>query len=453
MAEEASSSPSRGLLRETVRVAWPAVLESFFVSLANMIDTLMVSSLGSSCVAAVGLTAQPKFLSLSVFMSVNVAVSALVARRRGEQDPKSAGHILATGIALVTLACTLISTICVVFAGPIIHLCGSQPDTHEDATLYFTIIMSGMIFTALQLVINAAQRGSGNTRIAMTTNVTSSIVNMCGNYLLIGGHFGFPALGIRGAALATVFGSAVACCMSIRSLWPADCFVNIRRIWREKLWPDLTSLKSIFGLSGSLLCENLLMRVGFISTAVMAAGLGTAAFAAHQVGMNVMNLAFSLGDGMQAAAVALIGRSLGERKPDQAKKFGAFCQRIGLSISLVLSALLILFGRFYYGLFFREPEIIELGLIILRYLCLVVLFQISQVIFSGALRGAGDVRYTMKASLFSVAIIRTAMTALLVQVMGLGLVGIWLGILSDQATRCIFMAVRFYRGKWIHLKI
>lgn len=453
MPEENSSSPSRSLMRETLRVAWPAVLESFFVAMANMIDTMMVSTMGSEAVAAVGLTNQPKYLGFSIFMAVNVAVSALVARRRGENNRASAGHIFATGLLFSIIACFIVSTVCVVFAGPIMRLCGSQPDTHEAAVTYFTIIMGGMIFMALQLVINAAQRGAGNTRIAMTTNVTSSIVNVCGNYLLIGGHFGFPALGIRGAALATVLGSVVACCMSIRSIWPRSCFVNIRLLLEEKLWPDMQSLRSIYDLSGSLLCENLFMRVGFVATAVMAAGLGTAAFAAHQVGMNVLNLAFSFGDGMQAAAVALIGRSLGERKPAQAKRQGLFCQLMGLCISCVLCSFLVFFGRWFYGLFFRESEIIEMGIIILRYLALIVLFQISQIIFSGCLRGAGDVRYTMKVSLFCVTIVRTLVTVVTVKLLGLGLVGIWLGVLSDQSMRFAFVSVRFLQGKWTKLKI
>lgn len=451
MQSNAAHPPS--LMRETLRMAWPAVLESFFVALASMIDTLMVSSLGSTAVAAVGLTVQPKFLGFALFMATNVAVSALVARRRGQRDRDSAGHILATALTFSLAACAVITAICVTLAGPIVNLCGSQPDTHADAVAYFQIIMGGMVFNVVSLCVNAAQRGSGNTRIAMTTNVTSSIVNMCGNYLLIGGHLGFPALGIRGAALATVLGTVVACCMSLRSLLPVDCFVSIHYIISHKLVPELESLKSLFGLSGSILAENLFMRVGFMFTALMAASLGTDPFAAHQVGMNVLNLTFAFGDGMQVAAVALIGRSLGEKNPEQAKRYGAFCQKLGLGISCVLALLLMVLGKWYYSLFFKEREIIVMGEDILRILAVVMLFQISQVIFTGCLRGAGDVRYTMLVSLISVSIVRTAVTWLLVSVLGLGLTGIWLGILGDQAMRFVFMGIRFYRGKWVELKI
>lgn len=204
------SKNTKQLLKTTLGMAWPAVLESFFVALAALIDIQMVSNLGSYAVAAVGLTTQPKFLGLSLFIATNMAVSALVARRRGEERREDANQVLITALTLTVAACVVISLLCVLLANPIIRLCGSAPDTHAAAVTYFRIIMGGLMFSVVSLVINAALRGSGNTRIAMTTNVTSSVLNICGNYLLIEGHFGFPALGIAGAAIATVFGTVVA---------------------------------------------------------------------------------------------------------------------------------------------------------------------------------------------------------------------------------------------------
>ena len=173
---------TKQLLKTTLAMAWPAVLESFFVALAAMIDIQMVSNLGSYAVAAVGLTTQPKFLGLSLFIATNVAVSALVARRRGENRREDANQVLVTALTLTVAACVVISLLCVLLANPIIDLCGSAPDTHAAAVTYFRIIMGGLLFSVVSLVINAALRGSGNTRIAMTTNVTSSVLNICGYY-------------------------------------------------------------------------------------------------------------------------------------------------------------------------------------------------------------------------------------------------------------------------------
>ena len=446
-------SEKQSLVKEALRIAWPAVLESFFVSLASMIDTYMVSGLGTYAVAAVGLTTQPKFLALALFFSTNIAVSALVARRRGQNNKRNANEILLTALLFTIISCAIISFVTVVGGDLIIDWCGSNKDTHVPAVEYFHIIQGGMIFSVLSLVINAAQRGSGNTKIAMTTNVVSSIVNITFNYLLITGNCGFPRLELRGAALATVLGTVVACLMSFRSLFKKNSFVSLPYIFKEKIRPAFSALKSILSLSINFLLENLAMRVGFIYTALIAARLGTEAFAAHNVGMNFLSLGFSFGDGMQVAAVALIGRSLGERQPDKAKKYGSICQRIGFGISCILAAILFLFGKTLFGFFFKDQETLQIGITISRYIMVIVLFQISQVIFGGSLRGAGDVKYTLFSSLLSVTFIRTAVTWLLTSIIPLGIAGIWIGILSDQFSRFILLSIRFKKGKWTSLQI
>ena len=219
---------SREDIRTTLNMAWPAMLESFFTAFAGLVDSLMVSSLGSYAVAAVGLTTQPKFLGLAFFIAANVSISALVARRKGEDRREEANRIFATFLAFILIMAVLFSILLVIFADPVIRFCGSEEATHDSAVLYFRIIMGGMIFNVVQMGVNSAQRGAGNTRITMRTNLVSNTVNIIANYLLIQGHFGFPALGIRGAALATVLGTVVASIMSVASVWKKDTFVSIR---------------------------------------------------------------------------------------------------------------------------------------------------------------------------------------------------------------------------------
>ena len=101
---------------------------------------------------------------------------------------------------------------------------------------------------------------------------------------------------------------------------------------------------------------------------------------------------------MQTAAVALIGRSLGEEKPEMARTYGTICQRIGFCISIVLSILYMLFGRTFFNLYFEEVHIVEMGVQVMRIMTLIVMFQISQVIYMGCLRGAGDVKFTTAVS-------------------------------------------------------
>lgn len=444
---------SKNIVKETLQMAWPAVCESFFVSLAGMIDSLMVSSIGSYAVAAVGLTTQPKFMGLAFFIAVNVAISALVARRRGEQKKEEANRILVTAVVLILAAVVVVSVLCVLFANQIIRFCGSAQDTHSTAVIYFRIIMGGMVFNVISMGINAAQRGAGNTMIAMRTNVTSNVVNVIGNYLLINGHLGFPALGIYGAAIATVFGTVVACIMSICSLLSNDTFVSIPYIIKMRIQVSSQTLFHIIKVGYSVFIEQVLMRIGFMSTAMMAAGMGTDAMAAHQVGMNILGLTFSFGDGMQVAAVALIGRSLGEGFPQKAKEYGKVCRRIGMCISIVLAIVYLLGGETLYRMFFEESNIVAYGVQIIHVIIVIVLFQVSQVIYMGCLRGAGDTTYTAIASTISVTIIRTLFSYLCGIVFAWGITGIWLGVLADQISRFLFASIRFKTGKWTKIKI
>ena len=441
------------MIKSSLNMAVPAMIESFFIAFAGLVDSLMVSSLGANAVAAVGLTAQPKFMGLSVFIALNVSISALVARRFGENDKKSANSVLYTSLAIIVFLSVILGVGLCIFAPAIMTFCGSTPETHDSAVLYYRIIMGGMIFNCVQMGINSAQRGVGNTRITMRTNITSNTINIIFNYFLINGHCGFPALGIMGAALATVLGTVVSCIMSIISIMKPSGFVSIPYIIKEKIRPTMRAFKNIVHVGYSVFFEQILMRIGFMATAIMAAKQGNAAMAAHQVGMNIMGLSFSFGDGLQAAAVALIGRSLGEKKPDKAKEYGSVCQMIGGIISVVLAVLYFFGARLLMSMFFKEEEIISIGIGIMYIIIVTVLFQIRQVIYMGCLRGAGDTLYTAVASTISVTIIRTFVGLFCGYTLGWGINGIWLGVLGDQVARYIFATIRFKKGKWTEIKI
>lgn len=439
--------------RRTLSIAWPSVLESFFIAVASLIDTLMVSSLGSNAVAAVGLTTQPKFIAFSIFMAISVSVSALVARRRGEENKYKANQTLVTAMIIAMVLCLIITTLMVYFTPQIIRFSGSNDDTHQLGVNYLRIIMGGIVFNIIAMTINSAQRGSGNTRIAFTTNLVSSIINILFNYLLIGGKFGFPALGVSGAALATVIGTSVAATMSIFSLFRKSSFVSLPMIIKKKIGFAKDIAKEINNLGSTIFLENLAARIGFLVTAITAARLGTDPFAAHNVGMNLLSLSFAFGDGMQVAAVALTGNALGAGKKEEAIKYGNTCQKIGFTISGIIAAIFVIFRKSLFRIFFNDPKIIEMGEMIIMFLIFIVLFQISQVIFGGCLRAAGDVKFTLFSSLISITFIRSVATLFYVNVLNLGLAGIWMGVLSDQMCRYVILRWRFKQGKWVDRKI
>lgn len=440
-------------LSVVTKLAVPAMIESFFTSLVGFVDSFMVSALGASAVASVALTNQPRLVFVGIFSAVSVAVAALVARRYGEKRRDSANSVMLTALILAFILGVIFAVVAGMFAPDIMKLCGANSDTLEDSTLYYRIVMIGMIFNSIQFVLNAAQRGSGNTKITMITNTTANLVNVVFNYLLIGGNLGFPALGVAGAAIATVLGNAAAAIISIAFAFKNDLFVNLIYTIKEKVKPTFRTLADLTKLGYGVVLEQLLLRVGFMATAVMAADMGTNDMAVYQVIMNLLSLSFAFGDGLQQAAIALVGKSLGEKEPMKAKNYVKTCRSIGAMISLALMVLFFLTARFILGLFFDDAESINLGIKCMYVVMAILIFHIRQIVTMGALRGAGDTLYTSIAAAFSCTVVRSVLSYVFAYTCGLGIVGVYLGVLSDQISREIFSVVRFNGGKWMKIKI
>jgi len=167
-----------------------------------------------------------------------------------------------------------------------------------------------------------------------------------------------------------------------------------------------------------------------------------------------MSLSFSFGDGMQVAAVTLIGQCLGRKEPDMAKKYGTICQRIGNAISVVLSMLYLVGGEAFFRAYFPQDEYaVSIGVQIMKVMVLIVLMQVAQVIYMGCLRGAGDVKFTTLASTISVTLIRPIVSYLCAYALHMGVIGIWFGIVGDQIMRLILTNWRFKSGRWTKIEV
>lgn len=442
---------SSEMLKRTLNVAWPSMTEALLVALVSFIDTLMVSTLGDEAVAGVGITGQPRLLLLALFFSLQPAVSALVARRRGEGRRESANQVLKMALVISVALIAVISVLAVLFADQFLAFAGTHESNHHFATSYFRIIMGGMVFNVLTLIINAAQRGVGNTKLSMRTNIVSNLVNVLFNYLLIGGNLGFPALGVQGAAIATVFGQFCGFIMALISVLHPAGYLYLRektgRIFNKE------TVRAVGNLWPSTFAEQVILRIGFFIFAMIINRIDPLAPTTHQIAMNFMMISFAFGDGLSVAAIALVGYSLGQERSDLAKIYGAFCQRIGLICSAVVSVVFIFFGRALFSLFSSNEQVLHDGTIIMWILCVIVLFQISQVIFSGCLRGAGDTRYITMVSFVGIGVLRPVLAYVFSMVLGFGIVGAWAGLVVDQGVRLLLTSVRFYGGKWANIKI
>jgi putative MATE family efflux protein len=449
------------LQKTVVGIAAPAVIELVLTSLTSLADMVMVGRLGPYAISSVGLTNQPKFIMLSVFIAFNVGTTALVARFRGQGNKADAEVASMQAVLLTGFAAAVLMVPGILFARRAVLFMGADAETVDAAAAYFRILMIGLIPTTLPLAISAMLRGVGDTRISMRYNITANVVNIVFNYLLIYGNFGFPRLEVAGAAIATVIGNTVACAMALNAvmgtrfrLWgsPVSEFIALK-FSAANFRPDFPMIKRIVRIGIPSAGEQFVLRVGLLIYTLTITSLGTRVFAAHQIVLSILNMSFVNGQAFGIAASSLTGQALGRGDPAAARAAAAACRRMGSLVSTAMGLLMFLFRKELLSLFTREGDLIALGVGIMIVAAVLQPFQSSFQIYAGALRGAGDSLYPAISMAVGILGIRPLLAFLGIKALGLGLMGAWLALLFDQFTRFLLIRRRFVAGKWVHTRV
>jgi putative MATE family efflux protein len=439
------------MIKKTFKIAWPSATEAFLISIIGAVDMMMVGRLGESAIAAVGITNQPKFILLSMLFALNVGTTVVISRRRGEKNYQALKDVMRHSLIMSFIISLAFSLIGIIFAKELLLIAGASSDYLATSIGYLRVIMIGNFFLGMSMNINAAQRGVGNTFIAMKTNLTANVVNVILNFLLINGIWIFPRLEVLGAGIATTIGNLVMFIIAFRSILDKESLLY--QSFKDSFEYSKEIVSSFIKLGKPALTEQIFIRFGFLLYARAVADLGTTAFATHQLVMNVMVISFAIGDGLSTANSALIGQSLGAKRPDVAMGYGKITQRIGLTLAIIFSTLLALNRRSILSLFTNDQNIIDLGGPLIIILSVIILFQIVQVIVVGALRGAGDVKFVATLSLISVSIVRPGLTYLFAYGLGFGLTGAWMSVLVDQVIRFAISQHRFNGASWTKIKV
>ena len=211
-------------------------------------------------------------------------------------------------------------------------------------------------------------------------------------------------------------------------------------------------LHNMVNIGFPAMVEQLLMRVGMIVFAKTVASLGTAAYATHQVCMNIQALSFMIGQAFAVSATTLMGQSLGKRREDMAQAYCSRTRTIGLGCAVILGVIFLFFGEFIVSLYNSDAEIIRMGGKIMMFVALLQPLQTSQFIIAGALRGAGDTRATAIITFITVLLIRPISAIILVHT-GLGLYGAWIALALDQLVRSVLVLIRYQSGHWKLIKL
>ncbi|MBQ7655566.1 MAG: MATE family efflux transporter [Clostridia bacterium] len=450
--------------RDVMKIAFPSIVEMVLNSLIGSVDTMMVGNeLGAEALSSVGLPTQPRMLLLSLFFALNVGVTAIVARRKGEERQEDANTTLRNALMLALGLSAVLMLAAVAFAEPLMRLAGGDTAETEkvftDAVDYFRIMTYALPVNALSMCICAAQRGIGKTRITMWVNMASNLINVFFNYCLIGGHLGFPRMEVQGAALASAIGMTAGFLLALFTVTAGGKYkgylhLSLRDKWRF----EKESMRSIVVVGGNAAVEQLGVRFGFFVYARILFSLGTTMYAANQICMQLLSITFTFGDGLGVAATSLVGQNLGRKRADLSMLYGKISQRFAVMISIVLGVLIVSFRYQIAGWFIGEntmnaDQVVAYAASTMLVLAAIQPFQTSSVVLSGSLRGAGDNLYVALIATICVSVVRPIMAVIAVYVLHLGLTGTWIFGLSEIVLRFVFFYPRFASGKWKDKKV
>ena len=443
--------------RDVIIIAWPVLAELLLGSLFGMIDMMMLGrindpAIAAASVAAVGITNQPVFIGLSLIQALSVGGTAMVARYLGakqqERVEETVKHIIILNQLLLALPLSLLA---IIFTEPIMTFVGAKADTLAIGTSYFRIIMVGFIFQGFTFALSAALRGAGDTKLPMKVNLRVNFLNVLGNAILIYGLFGFPKLGVTGAAISTAVSHVLASIILFRYILNGKSIIKINLKHAFRFNKDIIYNLIKIGVPASL--EQMALRIGIFFFVKVVADLGTVTFAAHQICLSILGLSFQPGQAFGIAASSLVGRSLGAQEPNKAQEYARETRKIGSIISSFMAFIFFVFGPQIVGLYTKSPEIIRSASMALKIIALVQPFQSSQFILAGGLRGAGDTVFPLFSTFIGVLGVRVVLSYILVTIMGYGLVGAWMAVFADQLVRWVLVYFRFQSGKWNYVTI
>lgn len=442
----------KAVTKNVMKVVWPSMVEGFLVALVTMFDGIMVSSIGNDANSAVTITKQPIFFMICFITALNIALTAIVSRRFGAKNKEAVNRTMYEGIKLSFIISAILSVIFVLCARPLCLFMGATSNTIDYATTYLTIIASGFIFNGLRLTINACQRGIGKTKISMWTNLIANLVNIGLNYLLIGGNFGFPELGIAGAAIATVIGNAVAfiICLATILLPKGYLKLDLRQLFKI----DKVTLNDIKNILPSCFVDQIFMRIGFILFALIVNYLGDDATYVHGICNDLNSLMFTLADGFSIGTAAVVGHRLGEKRKDLAIVYAKVSMTLSLFCAIIICIFMISAKNVLIDLYKPETEYrFNMASNIMLIAAFITFPQNIQWVITGILRGSGDTKFTATTSLISVTCVRPLISFLLCYPIGLGVIGAWIGMFIDQSLRMVLNVWRFRKYKWIEIQV
>lgn len=436
---------SKGLKRQLASLTGPIFIETLLIMTLGAVDTVMLSRHSDASVAAVGVVNQIVMLCFLVFEVINLGTSVLVSQYLGARLNDRLEKVVAVSLIVNLVIGLAISALLYFGATTILRLMGLNDLLLGEGLGYMRIVGAFAFFQALSLTASAALRASNRAIYPMVVVGIVNILNIAGNYILIFGRFGAPALGVEGAAISTATSRAIAMVILNIILFHTVIRRFPLEIFRRFPTRELTNLLKIgvpsAGEQFSYSSAQIVMTF-FINM------LGLEVLAARTYVVNIVMFGYLFCIAISQGGAITIGHLVGKGKIRGAFILGKYVMRLALIITVAQSLTIAAGGHWILSLLTDNPEIITIGATLLWLDVLVEIGRPVNIFATNALRATGDVNYPFYVGLIVMWTLQVAGGYLTGIYFGLGIYALWLMIASDEITRGIIFTRRWWSMKW-----
>ena len=432
------------LKKRLARLAAPIFIETLLIMMLGAVDTVMLSRHSDNSVAAVGVVNQIIMLTFLVFEVINLGTSVLCSQYIGARLHK---QVVVVGVSLLVNFAVGVGISMLLFgcAEPILRLMGLGPELMQDGMDYMRIVGAFAFFQALSLTLSASLRSANKAVYPMLVTVVVNVLNIIGNYSLIFGRFGFPELGVEGAAISTAFSRGVSMVILFVILFRKHIHRFPPAYFRPFPWVELKNLMKV-GLPSA--GEQLSYSSSQVVITYFINMLGVEALATRTYCVNIIMFAYLFSISMAQGGAICIGHLIGEKKPRAAFLMGKYVMKKSVMITVILSCILALFGHVIFGWLTSNAEIIKMGVTILVIDIVLEIGRPVNIFATNALRAAGDVNYPFYVGLVVMWSVAVGLGYLFGIPLGWGICGMWVAFLLDENIRGAIFVRRWYSMKW-----
>src|SRR6185436_16683454 len=416
-----------------LKIAVPVVMAELGWMTMGVVDTVMVGPLGPQAISAAGV-GNSMHIAFAIFgMAVMLGLDTLVSHAYGARDIRDCHRWFFDGLTLAAMLAVPIMALLVLlwFAIPSLGFRGAVRPLLET---YFGILLLSTPFLLAYAVCRRYLQAMHAVTPIMFALVTANVINAAGNYVMVYGHFGFPALGVAGSAWATVISRAYMLSSLLFAVWWIDrkrtreAGIEGHGLWHVDRAFNAARLRTLLAL-GLPAASQVGAEVGVFALATALSGtLDPISSASHQIALNLAGVAFMIPLGLGSAGAVRVGHAVGAGDRPRASAAGWTAILLGIGFTAFAAALFVLVPRQLIGLFSKDVDVLAVGSSLLFMAAIFQLFDGIQGVITGTLRGIGDTRTPMVVNLVAHWMLGLPTSYVLCFVVGGGVYGLWVGL-------------------------